>query len=222
MTNDPTARPRCPWKPHGPVQYVNPDEWGDRERAAYIADDIGQNGIGGVDDDQWVADFLLRLLWVEIEKGIEAVTIEAECRQRADLLTRAADEVSAMRVRLQLAEAGHEGQRRNTVAFMRERDEARVEIERLRARIAELEAANAPKPKPIENDLMSKEPMLVRWKGQRFVAIQCDFTSRPVPAWTYRLQCVDDGKVHHLPPSPTMMPEGVEVIGPLHARGFGS
>lgn len=67
-----TTIPSSPWKPHGPVQYLREAAgWGDQERAAYIMHDIQMNGIDGIDDDQWVADFLVRLLWAEIQKGVE-------------------------------------------------------------------------------------------------------------------------------------------------------
>lgn len=48
--------------------------------------------------------------------------IEAECREQADLLTRAADHLKGMRLRVECAENGHEAQRRNTLAFMREKE----------------------------------------------------------------------------------------------------
>jgi hypothetical protein len=48
----------------------------------------------------------------------------AECREQSALLARAADHMSALLFRVKCAEEGHEGQRRNTLAFMRERDDA--------------------------------------------------------------------------------------------------
>lgn len=65
---------RSPWKPHGPVQSTDHSKWGDRERAAYIVDDIRVNGIREIDDDPWVKAFLVRLLWAEIERPGQSPT----------------------------------------------------------------------------------------------------------------------------------------------------
>lgn len=65
-----TTIPDSPWKPHGPVQYTSDlSQWSNVHRAAYIMADIQANGIEGIDTDQWVADFLVRLLWKEIANG---------------------------------------------------------------------------------------------------------------------------------------------------------
>jgi hypothetical protein len=59
--------PVSPYFPWGPVHYVREyKQWSDREKSAYIMHDIQMSGVSGIDDDQWVADFLVQLLWDKI------------------------------------------------------------------------------------------------------------------------------------------------------------
>lgn len=64
--------PKSPYHPHGPIKQkrlINSvDEWNDREKAAYIMADIQKWGINSIDDDKWVQDFLIHLLWVKINE----------------------------------------------------------------------------------------------------------------------------------------------------------
>ena len=76
MSDPKTTIPASPYKPFGPVQYRSPqasaDEWDDREKAAYIMSDIQHHGVEAIDSDQWVADFLVKLLWAEINRSAES------------------------------------------------------------------------------------------------------------------------------------------------------
>lgn len=58
------------------------------------------------------------------------------------LLTDAASVVARANAERDLAQSNYEGQKRNTVAFMAERDALQIEVERLRAALQELADAS--------------------------------------------------------------------------------
>ena len=57
--------------------------------------------------------------------------IAVECREVSDMLSRAAAAVDQARLQERAARGGHEGQKRNTESFARERDEARAALKRI-------------------------------------------------------------------------------------------